>query len=171
MGSGKTYWGEKIAAMLQWKFIDLDRFVEEREKMSISKIFEKQGENHFRKLEAKYLQEAASLENIVVAAGGGTPCFHGNMDFMNRVGETYFLKVRPETAAERLKEQINDRPLLKGKNQSELISFLEKQLKERESFYLKATRFIDGEKLDEEKLKQIFTSRPSSHVPRPSQDR
>ncbi|HXH20069.1 MAG TPA: shikimate kinase [Chitinophagales bacterium] len=151
MGSGKTFWGEKIARLLGWKFIDLDSYIEEREKKSIPEIFERFGENHFRNLETKYLHELGSLNKIVVAAGGGTPCFNNNMEWMNQSGETYFLKISPETAAGRLKNQISTRPLLRGKNHEELILFLTKQLKEREQYYRMAKHIVDGEKLDDEK--------------------
>jgi len=156
MGSGKTYWGAKIAALRGWKFIDLDHLVEQREQMSIPEMFEKHGERYFRELESKYLKELSSLSNIVVAAGGGTPCFHDNISLMNRLGETYYLKVKPETAARRLENQINDRPLLKGKKQDELISFFQKQLKEREPYYLRASHIIDADNLSEEHLQKLF---------------
>lgn len=158
MGSGKTFWGEKIAALLHWRFIDLDRFIEQHEQMSIREIFEKHGEMHFRQLEGKYLKQMQSLHDIVIAAGGGTPCFANNMDEMNRMGQTYYFKVKPETAAERLKNHLRERPLLHGKNESNLNAFFKAQLKEREPFYLKAAHVIDAENLREEDLKALFTT-------------
>lgn len=156
MGSGKTHFGKKIADFIGWNFIDLDQYIEEKEAMRIPQIFEKHGENHFRQLESKYLKEIVLLEQIVVATGGGTPCFHGNMEMMNRSGETWYLKITPATAAERVKHQIAERPLLKGKSSDDLVSFFTKQLKEREPFYARAKRRIHAEKMDERNWKEML---------------
>lgn len=156
MGSGKTYWGEKAAGWLGWRFVDLDRYIEEQERMSISKIFQKHGEAHFRKLENKYLMQVEEFGNTVIAAGGGTPCFYDNIKQMNRMGKTYYLKTKPETAAARLKNQISERPLLHGKKEKELIAFLKNQLIERESFYLQARHTIESENLTEKNLPSLF---------------
>jgi len=170
MGSGKSYWGEKIATLLKWKFIDLDKHIIAHEKMGIPEIFEKRGENYFRNLENKYLKDLLSLNNVVIAAGGGTPCFQGNMEMMNQNGETYYLKVKPETSAARLKGMTEERPLLKGKSGNDLVSFFTEQLKEREPFYSQASHIIDAEKLDENKLKKLFTLVPRHSSP-PPQDK
>lgn len=159
MGSGKTYWGRRIADILKWKFIDLDRYIEEREKMNIPGIFEKYGESNFRNLENKYLKELVSMNYIVVATGGGAPCFHGNMELMNRSGETFYLKAKVELSAKRLKSMTEERPLLKGTSPQDLIPLFIKQLKEREPIYLQAAQILDAEKLDEKKLKELFIPR------------
>ncbi len=156
MGSGKSYWGRKIAAMLQWKFVDLDKHIAKHEKTSIPEIFKKHGESHFRTIENKYLKDMLLMERIVVATGGGTPCFRGNMKWMNRNGTTYYLKVKPETSAKRLKNQTENRPLLKGKSGNELVSFLTRQLKARKPFYAQAYRTLNAEILDEFQLEEII---------------
>ena len=156
MGSGKTYWAKKIAAALHWKFADLDGFIEEREQMSITEIFGRFGENHFRLLEKKYLEELSRENKIVVAAGGGTPCFHNNMEVMNKTGETWYLKVEPALAAQRLKDISRERPLLKNKTGKELAQFLTSQLQRRERFYLQAKHIVEEEKLDGKKLTEVF---------------
>ncbi|MDZ4846937.1 MAG: shikimate kinase [Chitinophagales bacterium] len=156
MGSGKTHWGKKIAANLGWQFIDLDGLIEENEQRSVADIFEKQGEAHFRALEKKQLEELTAFNNVVVAAGGGAPCFHNNMQLMNSLGETYYLKAKIETLVPRLLHQMNERPLLKGKTMNELPAFFTEQLKQREPFYLQASHIIEAEKLSEENLKEFF---------------
>ncbi len=156
MGSGKSYWGQRIAAGLGWRFIDLDKMIEEKESMRISEIFEKRGEPYFRALEKKCLEELTAFSNVVIAAGGGAPCFHNNMQLMNSRGETYYLKARIETLIPRLLHQMNERPLLKGKTKNELPGFFTEQLKQREPFYLQASHVIEVEKLTEENLKEFF---------------
>jgi shikimate kinase len=158
MGSGKSYWGEKIAAHLGWLFTDLDVLITEGENMSIPDIFNRFGEEHFRMLERKYLSETKNLNKAVVAAGGGTPCFFDNLEVMNRLGESFYLKVKPETAAERLRHQTAWRPLLKGKSSSEIVLFLSLQLKEREPFYLQAHHVIDADGIEEAAMLRKFTA-------------
>lgn len=157
MGSGKTYWGEKFAASLHWQFIDLDKWIAENEQKSILEIFTKHGEAHFRLLEKKYLHEILiQVNHVVVAAGGGTPCFHKNMELMNRAGETYYLKANIETIVSRLRNEMQPRPLLAGKRKEELPEFFRQQLEQREHFYLQAKHILAVEKLNEEHLPNLL---------------
>jgi shikimate kinase len=157
MGSGKSHWGKRIAELLHWQFIDLDNYIEEQEGLTIADIFNKHGEVHFRELEKKYLQETTGLRKVVIAAGGGTPCFFDNMEAMNRSGKTYYLKTKIATIISRLDKQTNDRPLLKGKSAADLPAFFEKQLKERERFYLQAAHIVEVEKLNDSNLKEMLS--------------
>ncbi|WP_142384375.1 shikimate kinase [Staphylococcus argensis] len=70
MGVGKTTLGEYIASTYQLSYVDLDHYIVEQEQMSIPAIFKKHGEQHFRCLEAHYLQECI-LQFDVIATGGG----------------------------------------------------------------------------------------------------
>jgi shikimate kinase len=155
MGSGKSHWGKRIAALLNWQFIDFDKFIEEKENLTIPQIFSTKGEVHFRALEKKYLEEVTRLDKAVIAAGGGTPCFYNNMEVMNRSGKTYYLKAQIATITSRLSTQVNERPLLKGKTTAELPAFFEKQLKEREPFYMQAAHVIEVEHLNDSNLKEM----------------
>lgn len=76
MGSGKTTLGKKLANKLGYAFFDLDELIEEQEKLSISEIFSKQGENYFRTVEQKILhKKLITNQPLVLSVGGGTPCF------------------------------------------------------------------------------------------------
>ena len=79
MGCGKSSVGKKLAKKMGFDFLDLDDYIEEKEKRTISEIFEKEGEAGFRGLEKKYLQEVSALKDKIVSTGGGTPCFYDNM--------------------------------------------------------------------------------------------
>ena len=83
MGSGKSTYGAEAAAMLGLPFLDLDTEIERSAGMGISDIFREKGEAAFREMERDTLRALASRDSSVIATGGGTPCFHGNMDFMN----------------------------------------------------------------------------------------
>ena len=91
MASGKTTLGKAFARACNLGFIDLDWYIEERMHMSVRDIFAERGEDGFRQLEKNMLHEVSEFENVVVACGGGTPCFFDNMDVMNSRGITVFL--------------------------------------------------------------------------------
>ena len=56
MGSGKSYWGKLLAKKLKCGAYDLDYLVESAEEKTIAEMFEEDGEDHFRKNEAKILR-------------------------------------------------------------------------------------------------------------------
>ncbi|MCH1485289.1 MAG: shikimate kinase, partial [Flavobacteriaceae bacterium] len=83
MGSGKSIIGRELSLKLNKKFIDLDSYIEEKEKDSISNIFQNNGDLYFRKQESKYLKEILNNNNdLVLSVGGGTPCYFNNLDLM-----------------------------------------------------------------------------------------
>ncbi|MCC6726394.1 MAG: shikimate kinase, partial [Saprospiraceae bacterium] len=75
MGVGKSFLGKALAERLGLPFVDLDEIIEEQEGMSISSIFSSKGEAYFRVVEASCLRNLASKDNLVIATGGGAPCF------------------------------------------------------------------------------------------------
>lgn len=145
---GKTTVGKALAKELGLTFYDLDWYIEERFHTKVSRIFAEEGEARFRDLERRMLHEVAEFENVVVACGGGTPCQFDNMDYMNRTGNTFYLKASTETVLQHLSMSRGERPLLKGKSTEELRIFVEEQLAEREPYYEKAHNVIDVNVLD-----------------------
>lgn len=148
MCAGKTTVGRALAKELKISFYDLDWYIEERFHTKVAKIFADEGEERFRDLERRMLHEAAEFEDIVLACGGGTPCFFDNIDYMNQTGDTFYLKASPETIVQHLALSRGERPLLKGKSPGELRGFVTQQLEEREPFYAKASHIIDVNVLD-----------------------
>ena len=144
MGSGKSTLGKKLANKLAYDFIDLDLAIEEQEQLSISEIFKERGEEYFRKAEQKALKSIAnSSKKLVIALGGGTPCFFDNMDLINQSGVSIYLKYNSGILAHRLLNAKTERPLIIEKNKEELIDFIEKTLKEREIYYTKSKFIIE----------------------------
>lgn len=148
MCAGKTTVGRALAKKLGQTFYDLDWYIEERFHTKVGQIFSEQGEAKFRDLERRMLHEAAEFENIVLACGGGTPCFFDNANYMNSVGQTFYLKATPDTIVSHLAMSRGERPLLKGKTPEELRAFIAAQLQEREPWYAKARHTIDVNVLD-----------------------
>lgn len=98
MGAGKSTTSKRLAHQLGWEAYDTDRLFEARYKISINDFFHKYDADLYRKLETQILHETLSLDNAVIATGGGTPCFNNNMEWMNQNGFTVFLKISPESA-------------------------------------------------------------------------
>lgn len=149
MGAGKTTVGKALAKELGVMFYDLDWYIESRMRKTVKQIFDEIGEEGFRKIERNMLHEVAEFENVVVSCGGGTPCFFDNMDYMNKLGETIFLKASPETLHTHLKMGKGVRPLLLNKTPEEVEIFIREQLKLREPFYNKAKHIIDINVMDD----------------------
>lgn len=145
---GKTTIGKALAKELGCTLYDLDWYIEERFHTKVSRIFAQEGEARFRDLERRMLHEVAEFENVVVACGGGTPCFFDNIDYMNRTGHTFYLKASVDTILQHLAVSRGERPLLKGKSPQELRRFVTEQLDRREPFYRRATHTVDVNVLD-----------------------
>ena len=148
MGAGKTTVGKALAKELGVMFYDLDWYIESRMRKTVKQIFDEIGEEGFRKIERNMLHEVAEFENVVVSCGGGTPCFFDNMDYMNSVGQTFYLKASTETIVNHLAMSRGERPLLKGKSPEELRDFVGTQLAEREAWYAKASEVVNVDVLD-----------------------
>ncbi len=102
-GAGKSTVGKALAAKLNRPFLDLDAEIEKMAGQTIPEIFEKLGEVYFRNLETKALIEiSSSEEKLIIATGGGTPCFADNLQFMQLKGKVLYLKASPEMLTERL---------------------------------------------------------------------
>ncbi len=156
MGSGKSHWGRVVAEKTRCPFIDLDALIEEREGKTIPDLFAEAGEAGFREIERKHLYSFADFPPSIVAAGGGTPCFFDNMDWMKQNGLTVYLKMPPEILLERLKKGGDQRPLLKNLSESELFVFTQNLLHEREPFYLRADCTLEHAGDDAAFLEQLL---------------
>ncbi len=148
MGAGKTTVGKTLAKRLERTFYDLDWYIEHRYHKRIPEIFAERGECGFREIERRMLHEVAEFENIVLACGGGTPCFFDNMDYMNAVGTTVFLEASTDTIINHLKLSRTPRPLLQDKTGEELCSFINDQIVQRKPYYSKAQYTFNVDILD-----------------------
>ncbi|WP_315351909.1 shikimate kinase [Segatella oris] len=154
MGAGKTTVGKALAKELRMPFYDLDWYIESRMHKTVKAIFYERGEAGFRKIEHNMLHEVAEFEDIIISCGGGTPCFFDNIDYMNRQGETVYLKATPEVLYGHLKMGKTIRPLLLNKTADEVQVFIREQLAQREPYYSKAKHVLDVNLLDDyEKIK------------------
>lgn len=148
MGSGKTTAGKKLADLLGWSFVDLDKIVEERSGMSIPEIFAARGEQAFRDAESKALRTFDDHNKLVISTGGGVPCNSGNMDHMLANGFVVYLNLTPSQLRSRLEGSQSERPLIKNLDSDELLEFIGKKLSEREACYNRSHLIVQGMNLD-----------------------
>ena len=121
MAAGKTTLGRRAAELLQVEFIDLDAYIEARYRKRVADLFAERGEAGFRDIERRMLHEVAEFDNVLVATGGGTPCFFDNMEY---------------------------RPLVMGKSAEELGDYIAQMLKQRETYYLQADHTFNAEQYE-----------------------
>ncbi|MEJ5264480.1 MAG: shikimate kinase [Bacteroidales bacterium] len=148
MGNGKTTVGRRLADRLHYAFVDLDDEIANEEGLTIEEIFFQHSEQYFRQKEHEHLLKVCQTDNVVIAVGGGTPCFFDNMAIMNREGITIYLKLSEEHILQRIlampNEAIQARPLIANKSEEELKSFIHEVLQKREPFYNQAKIIVDN---------------------------
>lgn len=113
MGSGKTTVGKQLAKRTRMDFVDSDHIIEDRCGVSISTIFDIEGEDGFRKRETKILSELCERTGIVLATGGGAITIEESRILLRKSGFVIYLKTAIETQLARTKKN-NNRPLLEN---------------------------------------------------------
>ena len=156
MGSGKSHLGRKFSKHLGVQFVDMDHYIEERNYKTIPQIFAEEGEAEFRKKERKALEELSEFTDIVIATGGGAPCFFDNIDLMNNSGKTIYLNIDPKILAFRLMKSKTERPLIKGKTREELVAFIDENLNKRNEFYNQAKYQITHPDIKMDELEKLI---------------
>ena len=143
MGSGKSTIGKLIAQTIKKTYIDTDQLIENDEGASIKELFEKKGEEYFRKLENRVALEIGKYENCVISTGGGLPAYNNNMDYLNDAGITVFLNVPVIILTKRIFID-KTRPLVqKIKTKANLYKYIRETLKLRNPYYKKAKIYIN----------------------------
>ena len=149
MGAGKTTTIKLLANELLLPFYDTDQEIEKKQKRSVSEIFNKDGELHFRMLETELLKNIT--QNSIIACGGGLPIHNNNMRLINSKGISIYLKASNNYLFNRLKNEKRNRPLIANKTNKELEVFIKNELQNRSPFYNLAnyTIVVDNKSTDE----------------------
>lgn len=148
-GCGKTTLGRALARELHRDFIDLDAYIEGRFSCSVADIFARHGEERFRTIEHNLLHEVAEMNDVVIACGGGTPCFFDNMDYMLSRGFVIHLQASRERLFDRLKRKRAKRPHVKQLSDSEILTYIDNISRERAPFYSKAPLTFESSLLED----------------------
>mgnify|MGYP001452386634 FL=1 len=120
MGSGKSSTGRPLAERLGYGFVDADAVIEQVAGSSISEIFERDGENHFRDLETQVLRSISERHSLVVATGGGIVTRSENWGMMHQ-GIVIWLDVERDQLLLRLQKDSTQRPLLQVNDPGEAV--------------------------------------------------
>jgi shikimate kinase len=156
MGSGKSTVGKLLAKLTTKEFKDLDQEIELLENRKIPDIFSENGEIYFRKKEMETLKIVLEQNtNLVLATGGGTPCYGNTMELLNSNNKTVtiYLKSSIQTLTNRLFKERNQRPLISHlTNKKELYDFISKHLFERSYYYNQASLKIETDALSVEEV-------------------
>ena len=143
MGSGKSTLARLFAESIGLSAIDLDDYISEKEKMSIPEIFEKKGEIYFRRIEGTYLNELLTSEGaLILALGGGTPCYGNNMELIKEKATSVYLRGSIPTLSKRLTNERSKRPLIASLEPEQLTEYIAKHLFERRAYYEQADHII-----------------------------
>jgi shikimate kinase/3-dehydroquinate synthase len=123
MGAGKTAVGEELGRRLGWPVLDTDRMVEERAGKAVARVFDEDGEAHFRRLEREAIEDACRVRPAVVACGGGAVLDPQNAALLRSCGHMVWLRASLEPLVARAASA--DRPLLRGDARSRAAALLE----------------------------------------------
>lgn len=133
MGCGKSTVAAKLNRMYGMNVVEMDQMLAKQQKMSIPEIFEQYGEEYFRDLESKLLQQIQLGSNQVVSCGGGVVLREQNVAEMKKNGRIVLLTAKPENVLKRVKGN-DDRPILKGKkNVQDIAQLMEKRREKYEA--------------------------------------
>lgn len=153
MAAGKTTFGKALAKAYRRRFIDLDDYISDKAGMSVSEIFAQHGEEVFRDMERRALAGLADnlSDPLIVACGGGTPCFGDNMAIMSNSGMTVWLDTSCEVILRRLRDNRDGRPLVASLDGGgELENYVAENLERRRPFYSRAKIRFDSSHLESE---------------------
>lgn len=148
MGTGKSSVAAYMADAYDMEVLEMDEMLVQQEGMSIPDIFAKLGEQYFRDMETKLLQEICLQENKVVSCGGGVVLRKENVEEMRKGGRIVLLSARPETILERVKDDHN-RPLLAG---NKTVAYIREMMDKRRDYYENAAEVViqtDGRQIDD----------------------
>ena len=148
MGCGKSQTGPKLAQILSYKYIDLDSLIEKLAKKTINQIFSDNGEEEFREIETNCLKETIKIPSLVISTGGGIVTRPQNWGIL-RQGIIIWLDVDKDIVIKRLRNDIENRPLLQDENLNNLYTNI---LESRKNLYSQADLRI---KINNEDLEEV----------------
>lgn len=139
MGVGKTTVGRLVAERTGRRFVDTDSVVEAEAGMPVAEIFATRGESAFRELEREAVARASSLDDAVIALGGGTVLDTSNVSNLRRGGRMVLLTASPVEVLSRVAGDT--RPLLVAPDRALRVRMLMDA--RRKAYYAAADLIVD----------------------------
>ncbi|MCB0762680.1 MAG: shikimate kinase [Flavobacteriales bacterium] len=156
MAAGKTSVGKRLSTSLGMAFEDLDSYIEATEECTINDIFKREGEAGFRGIERRCLRQLIETQDqVIVATGGGTPCFYDNLAYMKECGLVVYLKHDVSSLVFRLRNDSAARPLIAELSEQELEHFVHHHLEERREYYEDADLIINAMGMSDRKIENL----------------
>ena len=148
MGVGKSTIGKKLAKRLNYNFVDVDKLIEDREKLSINLIFKNNGENYFRKIESFITLQELKKKNSVISLGGGAFLNKSIRINAKRLSLSFWLDINIDVLIKRL-SKTKKRPLLYKKNISDTIKkiYLERKKTYKEADFRIKCNFLTSKEI------------------------
>ena len=123
MGAGKSAVGRQLARSMHLDFADSDDEIENRTGVDISFIFEKEGEEGFRKREVKVIDELSQRQGVVLATGGGAILDPDSRSRLGARGFVIYLYTSVQQQLQRTNRGRN-RPLLENGDRERVLEEL-----------------------------------------------
>lgn len=139
MGSGKSTLARILKDLLKWPCVSTDEHIEQKEGRKINQIFKESGEDHFRSLEHKAVEEISGRDGIIVDCGGGVVLNPQNVKLLKKTGTLVYLSCDPKVIYERILMQPK-RPLL---DVADPLAEIKKLLAARTPLYEQADITLD----------------------------
>ena len=156
MGAGKSRIGRTMQERTHFPFHDIDNVIEEKIGKSVANIFSEDGEEFFRELEKRTIQELAQNEQIsIIALGGGAVMSAESREIMFQTGFIIYLKSSPEAIYERVKHKTH-RPLLRvddaDNSKEKILIRIKTLMAQRSAYYEQADLVIERDGMDAEEV-------------------
>ncbi|HSJ67378.1 MAG TPA: shikimate kinase [Anditalea sp.] len=145
-GSGKSTLGKHLSLNLEYPFYDLDELIVEDIGCSIAQFFKETGEEQFRLLESRILQNTLLQEgSLVLSTGGGAPCFYNNINVINEYSTSIYIDVPTHVLVKRLMNNGGgQRPMFYKLPEEKVINKILSLKDARENFYNQAKIKLSG---------------------------
>lgn len=148
MAAGKSRFGKKLSKQLGLPFIDLDDLIAEKTGKAPAAWIVENGEEAFREVERKFLQESLQSDHFLMSTGGGTPCYSDNIGLMNANGVTIWLNTSFGHIYQRLEIAKVERPMLANNADGLDRNRIESLYKKRLPYYKQAKISIPAADLE-----------------------
>ena len=153
MGCGKSSVGRRLSGLTGHRFVDTDELVVQSEGRTISEIFSQSGEDYFRDVEQRSLEELVGVCGIILSTGGGLVLRPANRETLKKIGIVAWLDASPAVLFER-ETRSAKRPLLQTVDPRKAFDDL---LSVRRELYDLAADFrIDSTRLSHDEAAQLL---------------